>query len=213
MRELKKAKPLFPKIAAAIFITAFFAAMMLGVTAFSNAEYKAATTPETIPIIENDEQETVVTAKPLAVKSAPEADKHYYDVPLSEDLQDYIFDITAEANVPPELIIAVIQNESNYNPEATGAAGEQGYMQIHPINFDSLTDRLGVTDFYDPKQNILCGVYMLSQLYEKYDTRNEVLMCYNNGETGAARLWASGTTETEYCRKIGTIIESLKKRG
>lgn len=213
MREFKQAKTIFPRVAAAIFIAAFVSMMMLGLTSFSTAHYEAATTPETEVVPKTDEQETVVSAQPVAIKAPPEVDKHYYDVPLSDELQDYIFEITAEANVPPELIIAVIQNESNFDSEATGAAGEQGYMQIHPINFESLSDKLGVTDFYNPKQNILCGVYLLSQLYNKYDTRNEVLMCYNSGEAGAARLWAEGITETEYCKRIGGIIESLEKRG
>lgn len=139
------------------------------------------------------------------------ADKQYYNIPLSEELQDYIIETATEYGVPPELIIAVIQNESSYRATATGAAGEQGFMQIHPVNFEWLGEELGITDFYDPKQNILAGTYMLAEICEKYETTNEVLMCYNCGERGAKRLWEQGITETEYCRKIKATIESIKK--
>jgi len=137
----------------------------------------------------------------------------YYDIPLSEELQDYIFSITAEYGVPCDVVISIINRETNYRANATGAAGERGYMQIHPINFEWLTDELGITDFYDPEQNILCGVYMLSRLYDKYDTTTEVLMCYNCGEAGAKRLWAQGVTSTEYSRAITDYAETLEFTG
>lgn len=140
------------------------------------------------------------------------ADKQYYNIPLSEELQDYIIDTATKYSVPPKLIIAIIQNESSYRATATGAAGEQGYMQIHPINFEWLGEELGITDFYNPEQNILAGTYLLSEICEKYETTNEILMCYNCGERGAKRLWEKGITETEYCRKIKTIIESIEEK-
>lgn len=150
----------------------------------------------------------------LNISNAPtiytEEDKQYYDIPLSEELQDYIFSLAEQYEVPTEVIIAVIATESSYRPGVVGKAGEQGFMQIHPINFKWLTESLGVTDFSDPKQNILCGVYMLSKLYSKYDTRTEVLMCYNCGETGAKRLWAEGVTSTAYTQKIDTAISNLE---
>lgn len=134
----------------------------------------------------------------------------YYDVPLSEEMQDYIFAITEAYDVPCDVVIAIIRQETNYRANATGAAGEKGYMQIHPVNFEWLAEELGITDFYDPEQNILCGVYMLSRLYDKYDTTAEVLMCYNCGEAGAKRLWAQGYSSTEYTRSVAEHIEALK---
>lgn len=197
---------------AVLFGTAFTVVMLLGFSVagkeFAN-KVEATTAGADKPIVwinteateaeETDPTETII------------ADKRYYNVPLSEDLQDYIIDTATKYSVPPELIIAIIQNESSYRATATGATGEQGYMQIHPINFEWLGEELGVTDFYDPKQNILAGTYMLAEICEKYETTNEVLMCYNCGERGAKRLWEKGITETEYCRKIKAIIESIEK--
>lgn len=139
-----------------------------------------------------------------------ESDKQYYDIPLSKELQDYIFSITEQYSVPAEVVIAIIERESDYRPHVTGLAGEQGLMQIHPINHEWLSEELGITDYYDPEQNILAGTYLLSRLFNKYDTATEALMCYNCGETGAKRLWAKGITETEYTVGILSFIETLE---
>lgn len=155
--------------------------------------------------------ETVLT--PITIQSTAGADKQYYNIPLSTELQDYIFNLTKQYNVPTEIVIAVIERESSYRPNVTGLAGEQGLMQIHPINHERLTDALGITDFYDPKQNILAGTYMLSELFAKYDTATEALMCYNCGEAGAKRLWAKGITQTEYTVGILNFIETLETKG
>lgn len=134
----------------------------------------------------------------------------YYDIPLSRELQDYIYELSVKYNVPYEVVIAVIQQESSYRPKVVGQAGELGYMQIHPINFERLEEELGITNFTDPEQNILCGVYMLSELYEEYDNMIDVLMCYSCGEAGAKRLWDAGVTETKYTKSVGAIINELK---
>ena len=134
----------------------------------------------------------------------------YYDIPLSRELQDYIYELSVKYNVPCEVVISVIQQESSYRPKVVGQAGELGYMQIHPINFERLEEELGITDFTDPEQNILCGVYMLSELYDEYDNMIDVLMCYSCGEAGAKRLWDAGVTETEYTKSVGKIINGLE---
>lgn len=197
---------------AVLFGTAFTVVMLLG---FSVAGKGAANRVEATTAGTDKPTVWVITEATETEEVDPTettvADKRYYNIPLSEDLQDYIIDTATKYSVPPELIIAIIQNESSYRATATGAAGEQGYMQIHPINFEWLGEELGITDFYDPEQNILAGTYLLSEICEKYETPNEILMCYNCGERGAKRLWEKGITETEYCRKIKAIIESIEK--
>ena len=75
-------------------------------------------------------------------------------------------------------------------------------MQINQINHQWLTDTLGVTDFTDPYQNIRAGVFVLRKLFERYQDTNMVLMSYNMGEDGAARLWEKGIYSTDYTEKI-----------
>ncbi|MGD9086749.1 MAG: membrane-bound lytic murein transglycosylase MltF [Desulfobacterales bacterium] len=63
------------------------------------------------------------------------------------------------------LIAAQIYQESHLNPWAKSQAGARGLMQIMPATARSL----GVTDLFDPVQNINAGVQHLKNLYEMYD--------------------------------------------
>lgn len=187
--------------------------LALNSQAKATADKPALSTVEKTIIVSIAPEEIEATPSLLPTGSATgtaEPDKQYYDIPLSAELQDYIFSITEQYSVPAEVVIAIIERESDYRPHVTGLAGEQGLMQIHPINHEWLSEELGITDYYDPEQNILAGTYLLSRLFNKYDTATEALMCYNCGETGAKRLWAKGITETEYTVGILSFIETLE---
>ncbi|WP_293969478.1 lytic transglycosylase domain-containing protein [uncultured Ruminococcus sp.] len=201
MQELK----LKYQIAGAIFFFCLLVAILCGGLASSNAKATATTVNEESVITERSSVKVVSY-------SGTSADKHYYNVPLSDDLQDYIFDVSENYGVPSDVIIAVIQKESNYDQYAVGGSGEQGYMQIHPCNYETLYEELGVTDLFSAEQNILSGAYLLSAFFERYDTINEALMCYNCGEAGANRLWEQGITETDYCRGVTEIMTELDRR-
>jgi membrane-bound lytic murein transglycosylase F len=66
------------------------------------------------------------------------------------------------------LIAAQIYQESHLNPWAKSRAGARGLMQIMP----STSKSLGVTDLFDPVQNINAGVQHLKNLYEHFDKVN-----------------------------------------
>ena len=77
----------------------------------------------------------------------------YFDVPLSEDLQDHIFSLCEEYVVEPAIVMAMIERESRFKPDVVGDSGRSvGLMQIQKRWHSERMARLGVTDLYDPYQ-------------------------------------------------------------
>jgi hypothetical protein len=124
------------------------------------------------------------------------------DCDLDKDIQEFTFYLCAGYNIDFSLVMALISCESNYDQSVVSSTNDYGLMQINKVNHEELTDILGVTDFLDPYQNIRAGCFILRKLFEKYQDTTMVLMCYNMGETGAARLWSEGVYETNYTQKI-----------
>jgi hypothetical protein len=118
-------------------------------------------------------------ALPETDPSPPQA-----DVPLpafkpnSQEFDQIIQQAATEFGVEPALIKAVISVESNGNPEAVSPAGAQGLMQLMP----KTAADLGVTNPFDPVQNIRAGARYLSQLQNRYQgDRQLTLAAYNWG--------------------------------
>lgn len=92
---------------------------------------------------------------------------------------DLIREASASYNVPFPFIKAVIRVESNFNPHAISRAGAQGLMQLMPRTARGL----GVSDPYDPRQNVFGGTKLLRQLINRYDGDiNLILAAYNAGD-------------------------------
>ncbi len=80
--------------------------------------------------------------------------------------------------VPPALVRAVIEAESNFNPSAVSPKGARGLMQLMP----SVMQDYGVTDPFDPGENINAGVSLLRDLLDEYDgDYTKALAAYNAG--------------------------------
>jgi soluble lytic murein transglycosylase-like protein len=99
------------------------------------------------------------------------------EVPDSS-IEQIISSAAEKYNLPKKLITAVISQESNFNPDAVSHAGAAGLMQLMP----STARGLGVTDVFDPKQNVFAGAKYLRQMMDKYNGNLELaLAAYNAG--------------------------------
>jgi len=92
---------------------------------------------------------------------------------------DTVFQQAAEKyGLPVELLKAVGKAESNFDPAAKSSAGAMGVMQLMPKTAESL----GVTDPFDPVQNIMGGANYLSQMLSQVHGNVELaLAAYNAG--------------------------------
>lgn len=133
---------------------------------------------------------------------------------LDVETQIYAYAMCLEYGVDYELFLAVMHNESSSNPTATNrnsnGTTDSGLMQINSVNHDWLTSELGVTDFYNPFQNMRAGAFMLGELSKKYADAHQILMAYNMGEVRTKQLNNQGIYSSKYSRKVMEYVENLK---
>jgi len=94
--------------------------------------------------------------------------------------------------------MAVISAESSGNPRAVSKTGAQGLMQLEPATARDL----GVTDAFDPAQNIIGGIKYLRQMLQRYKGNVALgLMAYNAGP-GNVDKGIYPAESREYARRI-----------
>lgn len=133
----------------------------------------------------------------------------YYNINLSQDLQEYTFIQCIKYDVDPLLALAVMKTESGFNANAVSETNDYGIMQINACNHQWLSDAFGDIDLLNAKDNIKCGVYMLSKI--KYPTTEHKLMIYNMGSVQAKALWEKGTYTTDYTEKVIDNMKYIRK--
>ena len=164
----------------------------------------------------DDYKEAQIRARPVVMEleEPAEPERTYYDVPLTEDLQDIIIDISEKRGVDPALVIAVIEKESGYNPDAFGDNGRsQGLMQIWRSFHEQRMEKLGAVNLYDPRDNVIVGIDILAEKLEKYEDAEKALIAYNAGDAGAKKHYFSkGVYSNSYSRAVMEIAEKIRTK-
>jgi len=124
---------------------------------------------------------------------------------VTSEILSLLTDSANQYGVSPELAIAVAQQESGGNPNAVSPAGAQGVMQLMP----STAASLGVSNPFDPAQNIDAGVRYLAQLLSQFGGDTQLaLAAYNWGPTKvSANGYANWPTET--LNYVSSILASV----
>jgi soluble lytic murein transglycosylase-like protein len=108
-------------------------------------------------------------------------------VPPWKAYEGLIKEAARRYRVEAGLIRSVMQTESGFNPVAVSDAGALGLMQLMP----ELAEELGVTDPFDPRQNIMAGARHLRRLLDLHGGNVTLaLASYNAGEGAVARYGA-----------------------
>jgi soluble lytic murein transglycosylase-like protein len=106
------------------------------------------------------------------------------DIDTQAGMDAFIKKVSAKYNVSPDVVAAVIEAESEFNPRAVSRRGARGLMQLMP----KTAKTLGVDDPFDPRENIEAGVRHLRALMDRFgDNLPLVLAAYNAGEVAVIK--------------------------
>jgi len=126
--------------------------------------------------------------------------------PAVSDLKALVDRIASEQGVEESLVHSVIRAESNYNTWAISSKGAEGVMQLIP----STARRFGVTNVFDPTDNIQGGVKYLKFLLDYYQgDYPKAIAAYNAGE-GAVDKYHGIPPYAETINYVRTVARNLR---
>jgi soluble lytic murein transglycosylase-like protein len=113
-----------------------------------------------------------------------------------------------EHHLDVDLLASLVKAESNGNPRAKSHAGAKGLMQL----MDGTASDLGVTDSYEPEQNVRGGSAYLDSLLTRYrDNLALALAAYNAGPA-AVDKYHGIPPYTETRRYVARVIHEFNRR-
>jgi soluble lytic murein transglycosylase len=126
--------------------------------------------------------------------------------PFTETVQS----ATAEFGFEPELVWAVMREESTYRPAIESPVGARGLMQIMPPTGERIANALGVAGFeagslYEPAVNVRFGTYYLNDLLAQFGgSRPLAIAAYNAGPEAVSR-WIAPEPPVEEDRFVESV--------
>ncbi len=130
-----------------------------------------------------------------------------------EHLDTLVVEHATREAVRPELVRAVIQVESGFNPRALSPKGAMGLMQPMPATARDL----GVDNPWDPAQNIRGGTTYLRQLLNRFDNDERLALAAYNAGPGAVDRYGRDVPpyrETQaYVKKVDAVTKVNAKAG
>lgn len=128
------------------------------------------------------------------------------EVPFS----DLIMSAARDHGVSANLVAAVVKAESGFNPLAQSYAGAKGLMQL----MEGTARSLGVSNIFDPAQNIRAGVSFLSSLLRRYNGDLKLALAAYNAGPGAVERYGGVPPYKEtrdYVSKVLTYWQQFER--
>ena len=133
---------------------------------------------------------TLPRSRPAAAEPVPETPKEAPATPTlaahpkRHEVEGLVRSLAPTYGLNPELVLAVIQVESNFEADARSPKQAQGLMQLIPAT----AKRFGVSDPWDPHQNVRGGMAYLRWLLDHFDGNLRLALAgYNAGEEAVRR--------------------------
>jgi soluble lytic murein transglycosylase-like protein len=148
-------------------------------------------------------------AKTYAVPDAPafRSTRPMASQALRTRFEPLVQQYAQEHGLRADLVRAVIQVESGFNPRARSPKGALGLMQLMPAT----ARELGVQNAFDPAENIRGGATYLRQLLDRYDGNEELALAAYNAGSGAVDRHGGQIPpfrETrDYVRKVSSVTD------
>jgi soluble lytic murein transglycosylase-like protein len=124
-----------------------------------------------------------------------------------EQIEKLVSANAATFNVDPDLIKAIIANESGFNANATSNVGAQGLMQLMP----GTASGLGVSDAYDPAQNVWGGSKYIKGLLDRFGGDTKLAIAAYNAGPGAVEKYGGVPPYAETQNYVQNVLASLEK--
>jgi soluble lytic murein transglycosylase len=132
-------------------------------------------------------------------QSSEEVHRYRYPVVYWETIRKK----AAERGIDPYLVLALIRQESLFDPRALSPASAFGLMQLLPSTAARAAKQLGLRPpsqerLYDPQLNLTLGTHHLKELLQRYSNNVvKALAAYNAGEDAVTRWEKQMPTEDE----------------
>ena len=124
-------------------------------------------------------------------------------------LSDALFRISGEHGIPPKLVQAIIQVESQGNPNAVSPRGALGLMQLMP----EVINACQVADPFDPLANIRAGVRHLHYLLFQFSGNLSLALAAYNAGAGAVRLYGGIPPYPETRKYLQSVLREYQNEG
>jgi Soluble lytic murein transglycosylase and related regulatory proteins (some contain LysM/invasin domains) len=162
-----------------------------------------------IKMVENSRLYMVVaTRNPFLEDPKNSAKDTSFSPNLLTKFDELFNEIARTYNLDPKLLHAIAKVESNYNPRAVSPKGALGVMQLIP----STARLVGVSDPFDPRENIHGGARYLRYLLDKFGDLTLALAAYNAGPKAVEAYGGIPPYEEtqRYVRSVLSLYQRLR---